>query len=133
MIKYFSWGMFFVSIFSFCTNKIEDVPEFEKSIEIVKEYDRYIGVVDDTLVSRFYFATEYLTRITKIKASFVIADVPYYKSKKDCDEDIKKWEDWYSLNGHKLTKHESDIILHEITKENIWWKDSSILNYVFGN
>jgi hypothetical protein len=59
------------------------------------------------------------------------ADVPYYKTRADYKSDIRKWRKWHDENMDYLTQERSDSLKLEIAKDNIWWSDSTILQYVF--
>jgi len=106
--------------------------DFNKCLKIVSDYDNTChGTTDDTTLARFYFAIEYLGRITNIEANIISYDVPYYDKRSDCKSDLRKWRKWYDENMDYLTQERSDSLKHEIAKDNIWWSDSTILQYVF--
>lgn len=122
--------IFIIFLCSCLSNNKED-SDFKKCMKIVKDYDNLQQIESDTVIARFIFATEYLQRATNIKASYIFADVPHYNSRKDCKSDLRKWRKWYDTNGSSLTQERSDSLKREIAKDNIWWNDSTILQYVF--
>lgn len=84
---------------------------FDISINKVNEYDKFRGTVSDSMKSNFYFSTEYLEKLTQIKANFQWTDVlPYYESRSQCRADIKNWRKWYEENKCRITKEYSDSI-----------------------
>lgn len=108
-----------------CTTR-NDNPEitqlFNSCIDAVNEYDLYIGNITDSILAKFYFSTEYLTDLTHIKAKYVSADVPRYKTRQDCLNDMKQWKRWYKRNGNSITKEYSDSIVSSVLEKNIWWQ-----------
>jgi len=123
--------LIFVAFICSCSNSKKVDSDFNKCMTIVNDYDSYLGIMSDTVIARFIFATEYLQRSTNIKANYIFADVPHYSSRKDCKSDIRKWRKWYDENMDYLTQERSDSLKREIAKDNIWWSDSTILQYVF--
>jgi hypothetical protein len=123
--------LIFVAFISSCSHSNEVNSDFNKCLKIVDNYDQYRGLMTDTILARFYFATEYLQRISNIKANFVYYDVPHYKSRRECKSDLRKWRKWYDKNMDYLTQERSDSLKREIAKDNIWWCDSTIFQYVF--
>lgn len=108
--------------------------DFNKCMEIVDDYDKTCHVtINDTTLARFYFAIEYLGRITSIKANIVSYEIPYYEKRSDCKSDLRKWRKWYDNHIDYVTQERSDSLMQEIAKDNIWWSDSTILQYVFSD
>jgi hypothetical protein len=114
-----------------CVMNNKKKSDFDKCLYIVEDYANFRGELNDTILARFYFSIEYLERITNIDAKCVFSDVPYYKTRADYKSDIRKWRKWYDENMDYLTQERSDSLKLEIAKDNIWWSDSTILQYVF--
>lgn len=119
--------------FAACSPSKNIDSDFNKCMKIVEDYDSYIGPVSDTILARFYFATNYLERISGVAGSFVDAEPPHYKTRSDCRSDLRKWRNWYDGHIEYLTQDRSDSLKREIARDNIWWSDSTILDYVFDN
>jgi hypothetical protein len=105
--------------------------DFNKCMEIVDDYDTYRGHITDTILARFFFATEYLERITGVEANYVFAEPPHYQTRSDCKSDLRKWRKWYDNHIDYVTQERSDSLMQEIAKDNIGWSDTTILEYVF--
>lgn len=114
-----------------CVMNNKKKSDFDKCLYIVEDYANFRGELNDTILARFYFSIEYLERITNIDAKCVFSDVPYYKTRADYKSDIRKWRKWYDNNYEYLTQKRSDSLKQEIAKDNIWWSDTTILEYVF--
>lgn len=120
--------------FAACSPSKNIDSDFNKCMKIVEDYDNTCHeTIDDTTLARFYFSIEYLERITNIKANIVSYDIPYYDKRSDCKSDLRKWRNWYDGHIEYLTQDRSDSLKREIARDNIWWSDSTILDYVFDN
>ena len=96
--------------------------DFEYALHIVVNHDKAVGVVYDVWAARFFFSQEYLKLLTEIPGSFGIFDPsPYYDTKDDYLQDIKKWKNWYSENKYNITKEYSDSIKKLAWESHIWW------------
>lgn len=124
-----------VFLFCFCcrTNNRSVESDFNKCLLIVEDYYHYTGEINDTILGRFYFANEYLEKVSNIKSRYICADIPFYFSKNDYLKNINEWNKWYKKNYHQITDDKSDSIKNLIVNKKVWWKDSTILNIVFTN
>lgn len=125
MKKYLFLILVVLFYFTACSPSKNIDSDFNKCLQIVSDYDKIRHrSIDDTALARFYFAIEYLGRITNIEANIVSYDVPYYDKQSDCKSDLRKWRNWYDNNIEYLTQARSDSLKQEIAKDNIWWSDS---------
>ena len=61
----------------------------------------------------------YLESITMTKSKINSLETPVYDNKRDLEEDLIKWVEWFNLNRCRFNKLEADsIILYEMHKVN---------------
>ena len=110
--------------FSNCNDRKADKMfelDFNNAINSVDRYDNYRGSLHDWVLADFYFSVRYLERLTGIESSVICSEPPYFSSRKDCLNDIKKWKKWYKENKYNITDEQSDSIQKFVYDIHIWW------------
>lgn len=94
---------------------------FNFYINSINNYDLYRGVITDSLLANFGFSAEVLSDLTGEEHSYIFAEPPSYKTRKDCLSDIKKYKKWYNENKCKITIEKLDSIEKNVYSKRIWW------------
>ena len=94
---------------------------FNFYINSINNYDLNRGEITDSLLANFFLSAEVLSELTKEKNSYIFAEPPKYKTRKDCLSDIKKYKKWYKKNKCNITNEKLDSIEKYVYSKKIWW------------
>ena len=116
----------FICIISFPNCNVRKVDklfelDFNNAINSIDRYDRYRGSMYDFVLADFGFSKTYLEHLTGIQSSVICSEPPYFPSRKDCLNDIRKWKKWYKENKYNITIEQSDSIQKLIYDSHAWW------------
>lgn len=94
---------------------------FNYYLETINNYDLHREEITDSLLADFYFSSEVLFNLTGEKYSYICADPPIYKTRKDCLSDIKKYKKWYKKNKCNISTEKLDSIEKYVYSKKVWW------------